>query len=164
MKFDDWLMLGVFGSCAIWVIRTVAKDFTKGMNKAAIQHIPLLDMSKDNLEKFTKIPNLCPYPQNDDLYPCTPARIIEIIGNNSGTKRYKVVLNTVAFEWVEGWPYVRGLGVGDLTCGQEGFLEWDEINGIYDEESGRIYRAPASIAEFLRLSVGGVVDTDFKKL
>lgn len=164
MKFDDWLMLGVFGSGAIWAIRIMAKDFTRGLSKATIQRIPLLDMSKDNSEKFTEIPNLCPAPQNDDLYPCTPARIIEIIGNDSGKKRYKVILNTVAFEWTEGWPYVRSLGVGDLTCGREGFLEWDEINGIYDEESGRTYRASASIAEFLRLAVGGVIDADFKKL
>lgn len=164
MKFDDWLMLGIFGSGTIWGLRVIIKDFTRGPSKATIQNVPLLDMTKENSEKFVKIPNLCSYPQNNDLYPCTPSRIVEILGNNSGKKRYKVVLSTVAFEWVEGWPYVRGLGVGDLTCGQEGFLEWDEISGIYDEESGRTYRAPASIAEFLRLSVGGVVDTDFKKL
>ncbi|MFT8850145.1 hypothetical protein [Acetobacter orientalis] len=126
--------------------------------------VPFLDMTGDDAEKFTKIPNLWPYPQSDDVYTCSPARVIQIKGENSGKKRYKVVLNTVAFAEVEGWPYVRGIGVGDLTCGKEGYLEWGDIKSLFDEETGKAYRTPNTISEYLRLSVGGLVEGDFKKL
>ncbi|MFT9384439.1 MAG: hypothetical protein ABF553_07480 [Acetobacter orientalis] len=148
-----------------WLYREMfGKRTPKGRPAKNTAIVPLLDMTGENANKFTKIPNLWPYPQSDDLYTCTPARVVQIKGENSGKKLYKVVLNTVAFAEVEGWPYVRGIGVGDLTCGKEGYLEWGDIKSLFDEETGKTYRTSNTISEYLRLSVGGLVDADFKKL
>ncbi|MCP1221351.1 hypothetical protein NKW45_05755 [Acetobacter orientalis] len=165
MRYDDWLMAGTFGTLGIWLIKKIiGAGKPKSRPAKNTVTVPLLDMTGENADKFTKIPNLWPYPQSDDLYTCTPAKVVQIMGANSGKKRYKVVLNTVAIEWVEDYPYVRGLGVADLSCGKEGFLEWADIKGIYDEETGKTYRAAKTISEFLRLSVGGIIDADFKQL
>lgn len=164
MRLDDWLMLGVVSIGIVGFYKVVVGSGPKPHHPEKIAAIPLMDMTAENSEKFTRIPNLWGYPQGDDLCTCSPSRIIQIIGNNSGKKRYKIQLRTVAFEWMEGWPYVRGLGAIDLTSGKEGFLAWDEIKGIYDESTGKTYRASATMSEFLRLSVGGVIDADFKKL